>query len=635
MSFVGALRDAFNIYIGDAGTKIGLWIAAVALLSGFVAAYLAWKPERRARRVQRAEEDRFALAHVERDEYMLALRHYIDPDCTAIDPTGEDDLRAAVPTRQPIQQFWQDILDANSKYKHTIVLADTGMGKTSLLYKLVHSSLTYQSSRNVRVIFVPLGRPGAVQKIAAVERKNETVLLLDALDEDTQAVEDHAQRTRELMSAAQDFYRVVLTCRTQFFARDEEIPRETGIVRISPRGAGLAKEYRLYKVYLAPFNEQQVNAWLTRRFPWFAHARRAKARALIAKLPELVVRPLLLTALPDLVEDGVSVANVHELYARIVHKWLVRERASEREQKSLLQLSQRIAMDVYLNRVRRQSERIPPSEMRWILTAGEDLSRLRSRSLLNRDREGNLKFAHRSMMEYLFVAAFLNGERACLNAAWTDFMIELFWNAVDSSVRDEQLHKRIQDILTYDDIRGPGILVEGKRLGFLKESARKVRASPDKYEGLSVRIGRSDGLYLVCDLLGERIFEFDGYGRRETTPLEVGPELRAYIGKFQKGVSPWRPARSDEVLGLLRFKTVRPLAARMQANFWATDAPGRHLSLVRLGQTPSEDTATVVLNRQRGSDHGLRGIAVLVMSNGALEYYYARLRGRMVTGAWL
>jgi len=54
---------------------------------------------------------------------------------------------------------------------------------------------------------------------------------------------------------------------------------------------------------------------------------------------------------------------------------------------------------------------------------------MRGRSLLNRDAEGNYKFAHRSIMEYLFVRRLVSGDEGCREEILTDqmkqFLVEI------------------------------------------------------------------------------------------------------------------------------------------------------------------------------------------------------------------
>ncbi|MDZ7289393.1 MAG: hypothetical protein ONB44_11190 [candidate division KSB1 bacterium] len=66
---------------------------------------------------------------------------------------------------------------------------------------------------------IPLGIKDADERIKAVAAKSDTVLFLDALDEDTLAIVDHRQRVLDLCDMTREFRRVLITCRTQFFPR--------------------------------------------------------------------------------------------------------------------------------------------------------------------------------------------------------------------------------------------------------------------------------------------------------------------------------------------------------------------------------------------------------------------------------
>jgi hypothetical protein len=75
--------------------------------------------------------------------------------------------------------------------------------------------------------------------------------------------------------------------------------------------------------------------------------------------------------------------------------------------------------------------------------------KLTTRSLLNRDASGAYKFAHRSIMEFLFVKAFIGGQDACADLEWTDMMCDLFlsWGR---SKTDEGAHHRSEQIMEMD-----------------------------------------------------------------------------------------------------------------------------------------------------------------------------------------
>ena len=170
-----------------------------------------------------------------------ATRYYIRPDCQSVDPAGEASFRHTIPAREPMFAKMDEVLTSPESYKFLFVLADSGMGKTSFL--LNYFAYHWRSSRRRRrfdLLLVPLGVPGSDRSIQETpkNRRGNTVLLLDALDEDAAAIADHRARLSQLLELSTDFRAVVITCRTQFFTRDEEIPLEAGKLKFGPLAAG-------------------------------------------------------------------------------------------------------------------------------------------------------------------------------------------------------------------------------------------------------------------------------------------------------------------------------------------------------------------------------------------------------------
>lgn len=115
--------------------------------------------------------------------------------------------------------------------------------------------------------------------------------------------------------------------------------------------------------------------------------------------------------------------------------WLVREEGIVEglKKEPLRQFSERLAVDLYANRKARGAERIQKDELAVLAKAWQiplDDWQLTGRSLLNRDAAGNYKFAHRSIMEYLFVKRLVEGEELCRKQKLTDqmsvFLLDIF-----------------------------------------------------------------------------------------------------------------------------------------------------------------------------------------------------------------
>ncbi|MEW5804728.1 MAG: SUMF1/EgtB/PvdO family nonheme iron enzyme [bacterium] len=357
-------------------------------------------------------------------------RYYIWPDCQDVDPAQSDEARHTVAVRHDLCSTMDQRLTQDTVHKHYIILADTGMGKTSFLLNYFARHLR-RWRKPFAMELVPLSVPGLKDRLKKIPSPENTVLLLDAFDEDPEAVENHTKRLNDIMQWTRElyFYRVVITCRTQFFPRDEEIPVETGIMKVGPREAGEGPQFTFYKLYLSPFSDQQVQAYLKRRFSFWRKSRRRQVRAIVDKAPNLAVRPMLLSHVDDLINSGKSFENCYQIYTEMVDAWLERERVFVKAKEALYQFSCKLAVKFFVNRVEGKSERVHYDAIESLAERfGIKLAtwQLTGRSLLNRDAEGNYKFAHRSIMEFLFVQQLLNNDQDALQIPalyWTEQVI--------------------------------------------------------------------------------------------------------------------------------------------------------------------------------------------------------------------
>ncbi len=406
---------------------LGLSFALVTLLVGIGRLWAAIYPIWLEHKNRCLLKEKFSRGPYDRATIEQSARYYIKPKCSNIDPTQEKELRhALLATREDLFEKVDYFLDHDDTLRHLLVLADSGMGKTSFVLNYYTHNARRPKKMRYRLALVPLGIKDADELIAGVPDKEDTVILLDAFDEDVKAVSDYHSRIKTLMDKCSKCKRVIITCRTQFFPRDEEIPVETGIARIGPRKAGEKGTYEFWKLYLSPFDDRDVDQYLTKRYPiWFYHVRR-RARKIVYKIPLLSIRPMLLAYLPDVVASAKNIRHSFQLYQVMIEAWLERE-SPWCDKKVLRDFSEQLAVNIYLNREDRGMERIPPSELsklakEWGVSI--DQWKIRVRSLLNRDPEGNCKFAHRSIMEHLFVRRLLYGDKRCYGIVLTDQMKE-------------------------------------------------------------------------------------------------------------------------------------------------------------------------------------------------------------------
>ena len=392
-------------------------------------AYYQYKNALQDKKNQKILKKNFGSELFGKETIILSTYCYVKPNCTNIDPAREAEPKNLYMIEgnmfSELDKYLLKETPKKNGSRHILILADSGMGKTSFLLNYYAYNQKKPKRTRQRIALVPLGISDADEYIDKIENKESTVIFLDAFDEDTKAIKNHRERLAFLMrKKCSRFKRVIITCRTQFFPSDEEIPKETGILKVADRKAGEPGFYIFNKLYLSPLSDKQVSIFLKNRFKW-NFKKRKKAKILVQKIPSLKVRPMLLAHIPDLINSNqTDLQYSYQLYEIMVDNWLEREKGWIRNKNDLRQFSEKLAFDLYINREKRGAEKISKNELsalakEWnIQLEGWQLT---GRSLLNGDTVGNYKFAHRSIMEFLFVVHFFklnNKERPSIE--WTD-----------------------------------------------------------------------------------------------------------------------------------------------------------------------------------------------------------------------
>ena len=170
-------------------------IAALGTLWGMVAKVLPWF---RQWRVHRSLEGGPSAKVYRAEEIREYARYYIRPFCQECDPAQQEEPRHQDAQQEDLFSRVDVMLRHPTDYRYILLLAGTGMGKTTFcLNYYAHHRRRWK--RKYDLVVLPLGRPDVDKRIATIKKRANTVLLLDALDEDTQAIGDHAGRVRDLL----------------------------------------------------------------------------------------------------------------------------------------------------------------------------------------------------------------------------------------------------------------------------------------------------------------------------------------------------------------------------------------------------------------------------------------------------
>lgn len=231
-----------------------------------------------------------------------------------------------------------------------------------------------------------------IKKIDKISNKNNTILLLDGLDENTEAIHDNEVFLKKIIKHSSAFRAIIITCRTQFFPSQKEEPKKIKTFTVNTDG----KSIQFEKVYISPLNNNEIEIYLKRKFK-FKYYEQKRAKMIILNCPKLMVRPMLLSYIDELMKNRHNKYEyVYEIYQELVSQWIENE-VIENE---ILEKFSCIVADYMYDNGRNYVTRFAVDSLCKENNINIESYEASSRSLLNRTVYGELKFAHRSILEY-------------------------------------------------------------------------------------------------------------------------------------------------------------------------------------------------------------------------------------------
>lgn len=353
----------------------------------------------------------------------LARQYYIPTQYQNASPTRQEEpgfTHKYVARNKLIPFFINMAFDERQQAdRFYLVLGDSGMGKTTFMINLYFSYHSFWSRRKYKLKLFRFANTDTLDLVKAIsiDEARNTILLLDALDEDhnilstDEKVSDadaFRNRVDEIITAVRNFREVIITCRTQYFPGQEDDPYELKILRPDEKGY-----YTLNKIYISPFTEGEVKKYLGKKFgvlPFINRKKKKLATEIISRSKNLIVRPMLLSYIDYLLEDGKVYDSTYELYRVLIEKWLIRE--SEKRKligerqgfiDKLREVSKKIAVRTYQNwKINGKLYLSREESVEIAQQSGIELkpAEVTGQSLLTTDGMGNWRFAHRSILEF-------------------------------------------------------------------------------------------------------------------------------------------------------------------------------------------------------------------------------------------
>lgn len=318
-----------------------------------------------------------------------------------------------------IKYILKEILNRKNRLdkKRFMILGGSGMGKSTfsaaLYYKYINK---YFYKKSPYPIYVKSLMDSSVFEDISkiVSSMNETdlkqsIIILDALDENFEASRDVYGFIERIEKATRDFRTVIITCRTQFFEKDESIPNKLTIKK--PGGEKRTLDYDL--IFISPFKKSEARKYLRKKYR-FNILKYIKARKVSNKCSDILSRPMILSFIDVLLDiDDIDGITPFEIYSKIIDNWFDHEIEIQPISKSVLySFSKEIALYILNKWKENESAALSSNEYNMFLDhhgINEDPYSFRSRSLINRTVGGDIKFSHKSIWEYFIsINAFEN-----------------------------------------------------------------------------------------------------------------------------------------------------------------------------------------------------------------------------------
>ena len=295
-----------------------------------------------------------------------------------------------------------------------LILADSGMGKTTFMINLYLSYIANTKGEGFSIRLFPLNYPNIereIKRLISAGAHRSTILLLDAFDEDEKAYPNYVDRIDELVNLTHEFRKIVITCKTQMFPNEYEVPGE---LKIPKPGTVKPSFHEFNTMYISPFNDGDIQTYLLKKFPDSTDENLKIAVEVVRRATSLMRRPGLLSQIDIFLQKPLPKSDIYksyQIYEVLIQKWL--EREAGRKQKSdriqfvnemnnLLEVVSDFLLTKWIEekRIFLTSEELTP----FIKTYSETLTEhdIRSKSILNRDLAGNIKFSHKSILAYYF-----------------------------------------------------------------------------------------------------------------------------------------------------------------------------------------------------------------------------------------
>jgi hypothetical protein len=225
---------------------------------------------------------------------------------------------------------------SENKYGRILfVLGGTGVGKTSIMLKTFLSAVAKNifEKKEKNFYFLSFGQlwdSYVDDKLESIRKTTDnladTVLFLDALDEDIKARNNFESRVDELIEELSIFSKVVISCRNQYFTRKSE--KDYAINKYLEDSLVLGKRHNINidRLYLHGFNSAQIYKYFKKNS--VEDLSLDKIKNAIAKNQTLFSIPMICSFLKGAPVESFNTSSYYQFFEDIFQRWIEREALS-------------------------------------------------------------------------------------------------------------------------------------------------------------------------------------------------------------------------------------------------------------------------------------------------------------------
>lgn len=314
----------------------------------------------------------------------------------------------------------------NTGKKRYAILGGSGMGKTtfsaSLFYNYIHRFKFKKSPYPIYVKY--LGKENVLKEIEDIPKANmgQSIIILDALDENRNALKDLNGLMDSLERLTDRFKYVILTSRTQLFPNQLCEPNRGAIIQ-----NGQTRLLTWERIYISPFSQDETIRYLENKYK-IGSTQYRKAIKIMKRTNDLMARPIVLYFINDLLgfADHNSL-TMTEIYYKIIDIWLDRECVYlTLSKQDLFTLSKKLSLFIYDIGKNTLSKDEFIEFLNYNGYSSIDEHSFRNRSLINRRNDGSIKFSHKSIWEFFIAVNSIENPSKSFNPEGLEMAVKFF-----------------------------------------------------------------------------------------------------------------------------------------------------------------------------------------------------------------